>query len=103
MLVPIEKADRTGFIITLEGNEKIFDLKDFNFRSSYTVLCCRLIGLDYITYLKMCVECFGAKIYGKQGYSYPVFSDEKSCKTLCDSLNLYLSKLESLINKNTCD
>ncbi len=55
---------------------------------SYAILEARLMGLTYANYLRMCRDCFGAEIIGKN-YMYPVvyFSDELSAKQLVRVLN----------------
>ena len=55
---------------------------------SYNVICARLMGLDYPDYLRMCRDCFGAEIIGKDSM-YPVayFKRSKEMDALIDNLN----------------
>lgn len=40
-------------------------------KGSFNVICARLMGLEYYQYLRMCRDCFGAEIIGKNSH-YPV-------------------------------
>lgn len=55
---------------------------------SFNVICARLMCLDYPDYLRMCRDCFGAEIYGKESM-YPVayFKRSKELDALVDLLN----------------
>ena len=55
---------------------------------SFNVICARLFNLDYPQYLRMCRDCFGAEIIGKNSM-YPVayFKRSKELDALSDNLN----------------
>lgn len=55
---------------------------------SFNVICARLFNLDYPQYLRMCRDCFGAEIIGKESM-YPVayFKRSKELDALIDNLN----------------
>ena len=55
---------------------------------SYNIICARLMGLTYPQYLRMCRDCFGAEIIGKDSM-YPVayFKRSKELDALIDNLN----------------
>lgn len=55
---------------------------------SFNVICARLFNLEYADYLRMCRDCFGAEIIGKDS-NYPVayFKRSKEFDTLVDLLN----------------
>lgn len=55
---------------------------------SFNVICARLFNLDYPQYLRMCRDCFGAEIIGKNSM-YPVayFKRSKELDALIDNLN----------------
>lgn len=55
---------------------------------SFNVICARLFNLDYPQYLRMCRDCFGAEIIGKNSM-YPVayFKRSKELDVLIDNLN----------------
>lgn len=55
---------------------------------SFNVICARLFNLDYPQYLRMCRDCFGAEIIGKNSM-YPVayFKRSKELDSLIDNLN----------------
>lgn len=55
---------------------------------SYNVLCARLLGLDYPTYLRYCRDVFGAELNGKGHlYAYPVFDKTPLTRQLVKTLN----------------
>lgn len=55
---------------------------------SFNVICARLFNLDYPQYLRMCRDCFGAEIIGKNSM-YPVayFKRSNELDALIDNLN----------------
>lgn len=55
---------------------------------SFNVICARLFGLSYAQYLRMCRDCFGAEIIGKDSM-YPIayFKLSQGLKDLIDQLN----------------
>ena len=55
---------------------------------SFAVICARLFNLDYPDYLRMCRDCFGAEIIGKNSM-YPIayFKRSKELDALVDLLN----------------
>ena len=55
---------------------------------SFDVICARLFNLDYPQYLRMCRDCFGAEIIGKNSM-YPVayFKRSNELDALIDNLN----------------
>lgn len=55
---------------------------------SYNVICARLFNLSYIDYLRMCRDCFGAEIIGKNSL-YPVayFKRSNELTALVELLN----------------
>lgn len=55
---------------------------------SYNLICARLFNLDYPDYLRMCRDCFGAEIVGKNSM-YPVayFKRSKELDALIELLN----------------
>lgn len=64
-----------------------------NFHLDYTtgsfgIICARLFGISYPQYLRMCRDCFGAEIIGKNSM-YPVayFKRSKELDVLIDNLN----------------
>ena len=67
------------------------DLEKFYLGSaegSYNIIQARLMGLTYAQYLRMCRDCFGAEIIGKDS-KYPVayFKPSKELDALIDNLN----------------
>lgn len=40
---------------------------------SLNILPARLLNLTYPDYLRLCRDAYGADLYGREGYSYPVF------------------------------
>ena len=54
----------------------------------FGVICARLFGLSYANYLRMCRDCFGAEIMGKNSM-YPVayFKRSKELDAVIDNLN----------------
>lgn len=55
---------------------------------SFNIICARLMCLDYPDYLRMCRDCFGAEIFGKDSM-YPVayFKRSKELDALIELLN----------------
>lgn len=55
---------------------------------SFNIICARLMGLSYADYLRMCRDCFGAEIMGKNS-KYPIayFKRSKELDALIDNLN----------------
>ena len=55
---------------------------------SFNVICARLMGLSYAQYLRMCRDCFGAEIIGKDS-PYPVayFKLSNELNDLIENLN----------------
>lgn len=55
---------------------------------SFNIICARLMGLTYAQYLRMCRDCFGAEIIGKDSL-YPVayFKLSKELQDLIENLN----------------
>ena len=55
---------------------------------SYNLICARLFNLSYAQYLRMCRDCFGAEIIGKDSM-YPVayFKRGKEMDILIENLN----------------
>ena len=55
---------------------------------SYNIICARLMGLTYGQYLRMCRDCFGAEVIGKNSY-YPVayFKRGEQLEMLIEQLN----------------
>ena len=55
---------------------------------SFGVICARLLGLSYANYLRMCRDCFGAEVMGKNSM-YPVayFKRSKELDAVIDNLN----------------
>lgn len=67
------------------------DLDKFHLVSttgSFNVIQARLFGLTYATYLRMCRDCFGAEIIGKNS-TYPVayFKQSNELNALIKALN----------------
>lgn len=93
-------SDEKHWIIETELPKEIYESADFNFKSSYHVLCARVLGLSYIEYLHYCYN-FGAKIVGRQGYSYPVWKidDKAGIKEVLRELNYQWNKVESFLKK----
>lgn len=59
---------------------------------SYNLLAARLLGLSYADYLRMCRDCFGAEIQGKNSmYPLAFFSADKKPWKLVQVLNERLS------------
>lgn len=56
---------------------------------SFNVICARLFGLSYANYLRMCRDCFGAEIIGREKL-YPVayFKLSKELNDLIEQLNV---------------
>ena len=70
-----------------------------NFKLKYTtgsfnVICARLFSISYANYLRMCRDCFGAEIIGKNSV-YPVAYFKRS--TELDALIEFLNVQASLI------
>lgn len=57
-------------------------------KGSYNIIQARLFGLSYPQFLRMCRDCFGAEIIGKDSM-YPVayFKRSKELDALIDNLN----------------
>lgn len=57
-------------------------------KGSYNIIQARLFNLTYANYLRMCRDCFGAEIIGKNSM-YPVayFKRSKELDALIDNLN----------------
>ena len=57
-------------------------------KGNYNVIQARLFNLTYANYLRMCRDCFGAEIIGKNSI-YPVayFKRSKELDALIDNLN----------------
>jgi hypothetical protein len=55
---------------------------------SYNLICARLFGISYPQFLRMCRDCFGAEIIGKNSM-YPVayFKRSKELDDLVEQLN----------------
>lgn len=55
---------------------------------SFNLICARLLGLDYPDFLRMCRDCFGAELIGKNS-NYPVayFNRGKELDGLIELLN----------------
>jgi hypothetical protein len=86
-----EAAGSTGYIIGID-DIPFKDSPDYFFDSSYHILCARVLGYSYPDYLRYC-RSKGAKLHGKQGYSYPIFENHNSALKICGNLNLNWSKL----------
>lgn len=55
---------------------------------SFNIICARLFGLNYPDYLRMCRDCFGAEIVGKNSmYPTAIFKFSKQLTDLVDGLN----------------
>lgn len=55
---------------------------------SFHIIQARLMGLTYAQYLRMCRDCFGAEIIGKNSqYPYVLFKRSKELDDLIDQLN----------------
>jgi hypothetical protein len=55
---------------------------------SFHVIGARLMGLTYAEYLRMCRDCFGAEIVGKNShYPYPIFKLSDKLEELIKNLN----------------
>lgn len=67
------------------------DLDKFHLESttgSFHIIGARLMGLTYADYLRMCRDCFGAEIIGKNSYyPYPVFKLSDKLEELIKNLN----------------
>ena len=59
-----------------------------NTKGSFNLICARLMSLTYPQYLRMCRDCFGAEIIGKNS-NYPVayFKRGGGLEALIDLLN----------------
>lgn len=55
---------------------------------SFNIICARLVSMTYAQYLRMCRDCFGAEIIGKNSI-YPVayFANNKKLDELVELLN----------------
>lgn len=60
-------------------------------KGSYNILAARLLNLSYAQYLRYCRDELGAKIVGKQGYSYPYFYDNDTTQQFVKLLNARLT------------
>lgn len=58
-----------------------------NMAGSANVLLARFMGLDFISYCRMCRDVFGAELYSKVGYPVIYFKKEPSTFKLLDILN----------------
>ena len=55
---------------------------------SFHAIGARLMGLTYAQYLRMCRDCFGAEIIGKNStYPYPIFTLSQKLMDLIQNLN----------------
>lgn len=67
------------------------DLEAFHLgytEGSYNIIQARLMGLTYAQYLRMCRDCFGAEIIGKESqYPVPYFKFSKELMDLIEQLN----------------
>lgn len=80
-----ESASHPGKYVIRADHEKFhLDYTD----GSFNVIAARLMGLTYPNYLRMCRDCFGAEIVGKDSM-YPVayFKLSQSLVDLIDNLN----------------
>ncbi len=80
-----ESASYPGKYI-IKANLEAFHL-DYT-EGSFNVIQARLMNLSYADYLRMCRDCFGAEIIGKNSV-YPVayFKRSKELDALIDNLN----------------
>ena len=80
-----ESASHTGKYVIRADHEKFhLDRTD----GSFNVIAARLMGLTYPSYLRMCRDCFGAEIVGKDSMQ-PVayFNLSQGLMDLIDNLN----------------
>ena len=55
---------------------------------SFNIIGARLMGLTYAQYLRMCRDCFGAEIIGKNSqYPFVIFKRSKELDDLINQLN----------------
>ena len=54
---------------------------------SYNIICARLMGLNYSQYLRMCRDCFGAEIIGKNSLPVAYFKRSNELDALIELLN----------------
>lgn len=80
--------DSNGYAIQLEEDflASIGGMKKNE--SSVHYFPCKLLGLKYDEYLRLCRDQFNARIEGSKGpYVWAVFNDKKDCDKLCKILN----------------
>lgn len=97
MFIPRENPDGC-FQVSLR--EIPFDKNpDIYCRGSFNILAARLLGFTYPDYLRYC-RALGGILRGREGYSYCVFKNKKTCFDLCARLNKELKKVEEALSAN---
>ena len=91
-------ADEKYYRIAFIGHDAIRNLGE-NYTSSYYVLAARLLGLKYNDFLIFC-RSRGARLRGKTGYCFPIWSVEKDGQEVVKVLNEEWNKLEKFLKEN---
>lgn len=73
-------------------------LPDFFFHGSLHTVAARTLGFSYVEYLKFCAVN-GATLRGREGYTYPVYSNKESARKVCDVLNENWIKIEEKVKE----
>lgn len=61
---------------------------------SYLVICARILGINYVDFLRLCRDSFGAELNGKNSlYPFVVFPDRAKVGLLCKTLNTFANAI----------
>lgn len=67
------EQDTFKIILNLPDNDSVTFV---SMKGSYGIFQARLLNMNYCTYLRMCRDCYGAILAGKEGYPYYFFKKE---------------------------
>lgn len=91
--IPVERADSTYMI-------NVDDLSWANGKNScgcsFNVLPARLLDMSFPDYLRF-LRANGAKLCGKNGYSFGIFKDKDDCQKICNMLNKEWKRVEKFL------
>lgn len=65
---------------------------DFYFRSSYGVVCARLLGFTFPDFLRYC-GAQGATLKCREGYSYAIWKNKEDCQRVCNLINNEVNRM----------
>lgn len=54
---------------------------------SLHIICARVLGISYPTFLRLARDQFGATLFGKRGFPIALFPDKNKAHQLADLLN----------------